>query len=102
METIGIRTLAGQAKVIGTLLCVGGSMEMTFYKGSLVKIWSSHIHWRYAENMTSSSGSDGGQNLALGAALVIASCTAWALWFIIQVRKYESTSQGILMLHHEV
>ncbi|KAG1338834.1 WAT1-related protein [Cocos nucifera] len=92
IETIGIRTLAGQAKVIGTVLCVGGSMEMTFYKGSLVKIWSSHIHWRYAENMTSSSGSGGGHNMALGAALIIASCTTWAIWFIIQAKMSESFS----------
>ncbi|XP_008781052.1 WAT1-related protein At1g09380 [Phoenix dactylifera] len=93
METIGIRTLAGQAKVIGTVLCVGGSMEMTFYKGSLVKIWSSRIHWRYAEGMASSTGgSDDGRSMALGAALIIASCIAWAVWFIIQAKMSESFS----------
>ncbi|ONK63154.1 uncharacterized protein A4U43_C07F11970, partial [Asparagus officinalis] len=49
METVGIRTVPGQAKVIGTILCIGGSMLMTFYKGTLVHIWPSHIHWKYAE-----------------------------------------------------
>lgn len=86
METVGIRTLAGQAKVIGTVLCVGGSMLMTFYRGSLIKIWQSTIHWRYAEEV--SGGGAGGsdyQNMAFGAVLVIASCFTWAIWFIIQV-----------------
>ncbi|URE16504.1 EamA-like transporter family, partial [Musa troglodytarum] len=93
METVGIRTLAGQAKGMGTLLCVSGSMLMTFYRGSLIKVWRSHIHWRYAEEMTSSSGNNASdQNMAVGAALVIASCLAWAVWFIIQAKMSKSFS----------
>ncbi|XP_072959693.1 WAT1-related protein At1g09380 [Typha angustifolia] len=86
METVGIRTIAGQAKVLGTLLCVGGSMLMTFYKGSLIKTWPSHIHWRYAEEASAAGGTAGEQNMALGAVLVIGSCFAWAIWFIIHTK----------------
>ncbi|CAL9773861.1 unnamed protein product [Musa acuminata subsp. burmannicoides] len=93
METVGIRTLGGQAKVMGTLLCVSGSMLMTFYRGSLIKVWRSHIHWRYAEEMTISSANNASdQNMAVGAALVIASCLAWAVWFIIQAKMSKSFS----------
>ncbi|WOK96068.1 WAT1-related protein [Canna indica] len=90
MESVGIKTMAGQAKVIGTALCVGGSMLMTFYTGSLIKMWPSHIHWRYAEDMASNGGGGGGspgsQNMAFGAVLVIASCFTWAIWFIVQAK----------------
>ncbi|XP_065014897.1 WAT1-related protein At1g09380-like [Musa acuminata AAA Group] len=93
METVGIRTLGGQAKVMGTLLCVSGSMLMTFYRGSLIKVWRSHIHWRYAEEMTISSANNASdQNMAVGAALVISSCLAWAVWFIIQAKMSKSFS----------
>lgn len=88
METVGIRTLAGQAKVAGTVLCVGGSMLMTFYRGGLIRMWPSPIDWRYAAEMSSKAGADaGGHHMAVGAALVIFSCLAWAIWFIIQVRE---------------
>ncbi|KAL5996560.1 hypothetical protein ACLOJK_026640 [Asimina triloba] len=86
METVGIRRLAGQAKVLGTILCVGGAMLMTFYKGKLINVLNSGIHWRYAEDM-GNNGSGNHENMVLGSALVIASCLAWAIWFIIQIPK---------------
>jgi hypothetical protein len=86
METVCIKTVAGQAKVWGTVLCVGGSMLMTFYKGGLINLWGPHIHWRYASAAATTSTSTGGSHhMVLGAVLVIASCFAWAVWFIIQV-----------------
>ncbi|XP_074586787.1 WAT1-related protein At1g09380-like [Curcuma longa] len=91
METVGIRTLAGQAKVAGTVLCVGGSMLMTFYRGGLIRMWPSPIDWRYAAEMSSKAGADaGGHHMAVGAALVIFSCLAWAIWFIIQAKMSKS------------
>ncbi|KAJ3676030.1 hypothetical protein LUZ60_003453 [Juncus effusus] len=92
METVGIKKLSGQAKVLGTVLCVGGSMLMTFYKGSLIHIWPSHIHWRYAETATTSDDASGSQNMALGAILIIASCFAWSIWFIIQAKMCKNFS----------
>ncbi|XP_039128413.1 LOW QUALITY PROTEIN: WAT1-related protein At1g09380-like [Dioscorea cayenensis subsp. rotundata] len=104
METVGIRTMAGQAKVAGTLICVGGSMLMTFYKGSLIKMFPSHIHWKYAEEMTAASVASpaaADHNLALGAALVVGSCFAGAIWYIIQAKlsksfAYPYTSSAIM------
>ncbi|XP_077218380.1 nodulin MtN21 /EamA-like transporter family protein isoform X2 [Tasmannia lanceolata] len=85
METVGIKKAAGQAKIIGTILCVGGAMLMTFYKGELIHIWESNIHWRYAIDMRH-RGSHNGQNMVLGCMLVVGSCFGWAIWFIIQAK----------------
>ncbi|KAJ4839623.1 hypothetical protein Tsubulata_026018, partial [Turnera subulata] len=49
-EAIGIKRLAGQAKVLGTILSVGGAMVLTFYHGPIVNIAESSIHWKYALN----------------------------------------------------
>ncbi|CAD5167828.1 unnamed protein product [Musa acuminata subsp. malaccensis] len=92
METVGIRTVAGQAKVVGTVLCVGGSMLMTFYRGGLIKMWQSPLHWRYAERMTTGEAGSDYQRMGFGAVLVIASCFAWAIWFIIQAKMSQSFS----------
>ncbi|KAF3340496.1 WAT1-related protein [Carex littledalei] len=92
METVRIKTVSGQAKVWGTVLCVGGSMLMTFYKGSLIKLWGPHIHWRYASTSAAatSASTGGSHHMVLGAVLVIASCFAWAIWFIIQAKMCRS------------
>ncbi|XVF31502.1 hypothetical protein REPUB_Repub16aG0151400 [Reevesia pubescens] len=82
-ETVGIKKASGQAKVLGTLVCVGGAMLLSFYHGHIIGIGESSIHWKYAEEMTSKSSSNG-SNFFLGPFLVMASAVSWALWFIIQ------------------
>ncbi|XP_057845423.2 WAT1-related protein At5g07050 [Cryptomeria japonica] len=37
-EKVDIRTKRGQAKIIGTVICVGGAMIMTLYKGSTIAL----------------------------------------------------------------
>ncbi|GJN05482.1 hypothetical protein PR202_ga23110 [Eleusine coracana subsp. coracana] len=83
METVRPGTPAGQAKLVGTVVCVGGSMIMPFYKGPLLRIWASPIHWRFAEH-TSAAPAAAGHGAVLGDVLIIGSCIAWAVWFIIQ------------------
>ncbi|KAF5200202.1 Wat1-related protein [Thalictrum thalictroides] len=85
METVGIKRKSGQAKIIGTALCIGGAMLMSFYKGSLVNIGESSIHWRYAENIRQRNSSNE-ENTFLGPLLIVGSCVAWAGWFIVQTK----------------
>ncbi|MCL7027110.1 hypothetical protein MKW94_023894, partial [Papaver nudicaule] len=58
METIAIKTNQGKAKIIGTIICIGGAMIMTFYKGSLINIGTSDIHWRYAVKVLGNKSAD--------------------------------------------
>ncbi|XP_017976313.1 PREDICTED: WAT1-related protein At1g09380 [Theobroma cacao] len=82
-EAVGIKKASGQAKVLGTLVCVGGAMLLSFYHGHTIGIGDSSIHWAYADKMTSKSSSNG-SNFFLGPFLVMASAVAWAVWLIIQ------------------
>jgi drug/metabolite transporter (DMT)-like permease len=85
MEPVRLQTPTGQAKVVGTLVCVGGSMIMPFYKGPLLKLWASPIHWRYAEHTTGAAAAP--TNSGLGDVLIILSAVAWAAWLIMQVHS---------------
>ncbi|KAF7012557.1 hypothetical protein CFC21_026737 [Triticum aestivum] len=93
-ERLAIRTLAGLAKVTGTLLGVGGAMLLTFYKGAQVTPWPpTHINLaaqlaarhQHEEHASSSLHPDSG-NRAMGCLLCTGSCFFYALWLILQAR----------------
>ncbi|KAK3003768.1 hypothetical protein RJ639_019606 [Escallonia herrerae] len=86
LESVGIKSKTGQAKLLGTILCVGGAMLLSFYHGPVVRIRESGIHWSYAENVGSNDQSNVHGNFILGPFLLIASPVSWAVWFIIQAR----------------
>ncbi|CAO2180170.1 unnamed protein product [Urochloa humidicola] len=97
METVRPGTPAGQAKLVGTAVCVGGSMIIPFYKGPILRLWASPIHWRFAEHTSPAvvaghSGGGGGGGAIAGDVLIIASCAAWAVWFVLQTRMAEDFS----------
>jgi drug/metabolite transporter (DMT)-like permease len=96
METVRPGTPAGQAKLVGTAVCVGGSMIIPFYKGPVLRLWASPIHWRFAEHTSAASApaaAAGGHSGAIvGDILIIASCAAWAVWFVMQTRMAEDFS----------
>ncbi|CAL4964003.1 unnamed protein product [Urochloa decumbens] len=95
METVRPGTPAGQAKLVGTAVCVGGSMIIPFYKGPVLRLWASPVHWRFAAEHAPSpvaAHSGGGGGAIAGDVLIIASCAAWAVWFVLQTRMAEDFS----------
>ncbi|KAJ8752315.1 hypothetical protein K2173_003951 [Erythroxylum novogranatense] len=87
-ELLGLKKISGQAKVIGTIICVGGAMLLSFYHGHMIKIGESGIHWKYADKMVNNS-SNTKPNSLLGPVLILASAASWAIWFIIQAKVSE-------------
>ena len=87
MERLAIRTNAGKAKVLGTILSIGGAMILTFYKGAEMNIWSTHINLLHHHGMTVPQQSSS-RNQALGGFLGIASAVSMAVWMILQVTLF--------------
>lgn len=86
-----MRAASGKAKVLGTLIGIGGAMVLTFIKGKEIHIWPFHINLldphQHQNGHVASHSDDSGINL-LGVLCAIASCFSFAMWFIIQVSLF--------------
>lgn len=83
LEKLAFGTMAGKAKVFGTLTGLGGAMLLTFYKGVEVNIWPTHLellnHGPPASHPAASSKS------LLGLLLAFACCISLTFWLLVQV-----------------
>ncbi|KAJ9160031.1 hypothetical protein P3X46_025472 [Hevea brasiliensis] len=105
LEKVGLKTLAGKAKVLGTVMGIGGAMLLTFYRGPEINVWKTHINLlkRY-QSHESHLGSSSHGNRALGSLLSLGNCFSYASWLIIQATMsarypypYSSTALMSLM-----
>ncbi|CAH9130681.1 unnamed protein product [Cuscuta epithymum] len=83
LEKVGLRTRAGQAKVAGTLLGIGGAMVLSFYKGAQHQIWSTRKsgHVAAAPQPPHTSGSH-----LLGVFMSLACVLSSAISLIVQAK----------------
>lgn len=89
-----IKTARGQAKVLGTLICIGGALTFTFWKGRylskgglvprpLIHICSTDGHGSVCKL------SHGKDDWIKGSALILTSHIAWSGWLILQAVVYK-------------
>ncbi|KAF8015471.1 hypothetical protein BT93_H1094 [Corymbia citriodora subsp. variegata] len=83
-ESIAIKSNAGKAKVMGTLICVGGAMLLGFYHEPDINIGHLGFNWMYATKLTAQNSTANGN--VLGPVLLFVSTAAWAVWFILQAK----------------
>ncbi|KAI3974646.1 hypothetical protein MKX01_029636 [Papaver californicum] len=82
-EVLGFANVAGKAKVLGTLIGIGGAMLLTFYKGVEIPMWSTHaLHIHHEEHQAHMSTSG---KRVLGSLLAVGSCLCYATWLMVQV-----------------
>ncbi|KAF5477945.1 hypothetical protein F2P56_004549 [Juglans regia] len=86
METVKITSTRGQAKMLGTLVCIGGALTFTFWKGRyLLKGFVHRPLINICSTNTSVCGlSHGKDNWIKGSALILISHVAWSAWLILQ------------------
>ncbi|KAI4342006.1 hypothetical protein MLD38_026670 [Melastoma candidum] len=88
LEKLNIRRIDGVAKVLGTLLGLGGATLLTFYKGVEINIYSTH------DNVLDLHGLRGAgappvpqnRNIVLGSIMAVGSCLSFSIWAIVQAK----------------
>ncbi|XP_077241366.1 WAT1-related protein At1g68170-like [Tasmannia lanceolata] len=88
LERLGTQTMYGKAKVIGTLISVGGAMLMTLYKGVEIHLWSSNTN--LVGHHQQKSSPQGSGNHVMGSLMAVASCVSYGIWYIIQPKMTET------------
>ncbi|XP_044507225.1 WAT1-related protein At2g39510-like [Mangifera indica] len=90
LEIVKLRKLHGQAKIVGTLLAVGGGIIMTFVKGTLLDLpWKNGINIIFKKSATDVEHTD----LMKGAGLIVVGLFCWSCFIILQahiLRSYPS------------
>ncbi|KAL6629679.1 hypothetical protein ACP70R_029444 [Stipagrostis hirtigluma subsp. patula] len=98
VEKLAVRTWPGRMKLLGTAICVGGTMVVSLYKGRLLHLWPTHLLRQHAAAAVPTAAAAAHQDMAVGTLYLCGSCLAYAVWFIVQARvaavfpsKYFST-----------
>lgn len=77
MEKVNIRSFRSSAKIIGTIVCVGGAISMALLKGP--KLLDMELL------PSKSFFGAGGDNWLLGCLSLFGSSCFWSFWVIMQV-----------------
>lgn len=88
MERLQLGTKTGKAKVVGTLICIGGAMVLTFFKGPEVHIWTTNINLLHRNGrMHAALRHRHPIDRILGTLFGVACCFSNAFSLIFQVRN---------------
>lgn len=94
LEKVNIRKIHSQAKILGTIVTVGGAMLMTVVKGPLIPLpWAN-------PNETHQDSINPGvkQDLTKGALLIAIGCICWAGFVNLQVTLKTNISMSCNIL----
>ncbi|TXG49720.1 hypothetical protein EZV62_025595 [Acer yangbiense] len=86
-ETVNIRKIRSQAKILGTIVTVGGAMIITLINGPMLD-----LPWTKPEdfNQEASTSSSNVQNPMKGAIMIVVGCVCWAGFIILQANTLKS------------
>nr|GMC92787.1 WAT1-related protein At2g39510-like [Ipomoea batatas] len=90
LENVNIRALHSQAKILGTLVTVGGAMMMTLVKGPKLL-----LPWTQERGHIQSTTATTHQHPIKGAIMITAACCFWACFFTLQAITLRSYPAGL-------
>ncbi|KAK4798900.1 hypothetical protein SAY86_024265 [Trapa natans] len=81
LEKVNVRKIRSQAKIVGTIVTVGGAMLMTLVNGTVI-----NLPWAHQSGASSSgaAASSAKQDNVKGAIMIISGCFCWASFVILQ------------------
>ena len=85
MEKVNLRKVAGIAKALGILICIGGVITLAFYKGPYLKPLINHHLLKFHKSSHNIPHSSSSKTWIIGCFLLFISSISWGLWFVLQV-----------------
>ncbi|KAK7301014.1 hypothetical protein RJT34_11869 [Clitoria ternatea] len=82
MEKLKLKTWGGKAKSLGAILCVGGALVTSLYKGKEFYVGHNHAH----HAMPKSAVGLHKTHMLQGTFFLVGSCFSYTTWFIVQVK----------------
>lgn len=97
LETVNIKSNRGRAKILGTVVCIGGALLLTLYKGKSL-FNDSQIEAATARDMASGRKNNT-ERWTTGVIALIVGTLFWSSWFLLQSKigksypcQYSSTA----------
>nr|GMD57421.1 WAT1-related protein At2g39510-like [Ipomoea batatas] len=91
LEKVEVRKLHSQAKILGTVVTLGGAMIMTLVRGPNIGLpWTKHTQHLQTATVLHSQ-----QDLVKGAVMIMAGCSCWAIFYILQAITLKSYPAGL-------
>lgn len=75
---------SGRAKVIGTLVCIGGAALLVLYKGVSLFDHNNHSHASIERAITKLSSSKKTERWTIGSIALVMGTLSWSSWFLLQ------------------
>ncbi|KAI6706922.1 hypothetical protein NL676_009884 [Syzygium grande] len=100
IETVDMKSSSGRAKIVGTLVCVGGALMLTLYRGRpFFNTSHSQAVISMHDHATKLSSANKPQNWTIGLICLVLGTLLWSLWFLLQSKigkrypcQYSSTA----------
>lgn len=86
LESADMKSKAGRGKVLGTMVCVGGAMLLTFYKGMALTNTSHSQAMAYTSQTSSPDSHEKAHKWTIGSIMLLGACLCWSSWFLIQAK----------------
>ncbi|XP_027931534.1 WAT1-related protein At3g30340-like [Vigna unguiculata] len=92
LETVKIKCNSGRAKILGSLVCIGGVLILTLYKGKPLFNFS---HYESAASMVKSSAANAystktTERWTIGVIAMVIGTMFWSSWYILQSKISKS------------
>ncbi|XP_010260942.1 PREDICTED: WAT1-related protein At1g43650 [Nelumbo nucifera] len=84
MENLSLKHLYGVAKVVGSVICIGGALVVSLYQGPPIKFmnWYPSVHGDAAGQSAIKHSSS--TDWKRGSLVMLSANTAWSLWLVLQ------------------
>ncbi|CAB4280346.1 unnamed protein product [Prunus armeniaca] len=84
LETVNLKCNSGRAKVIGTLVCIGGAFMLTLYKGAPLFDHSKTTTTQAMDHGTKLSHIRNKERWTIGSIALVVGTLLWSSWFLVQ------------------